>query len=43
MNFTWKNWVGIFLVGQKAIPYIIEIEFYDTGFLEVITQEIKNE
>lgn len=31
MNFEWENWIYVFILGQKIIPYICDIEFYDTG------------
>lgn len=41
MNFCWSTWTALFIVGQPIIPYVFEIDFYDTGisetYIEVIT------
>ena len=36
MNFSWHNWIVIFIVGQRLIPYIWDTEFYDTGMKKVL-------
>lgn len=42
MNFSWSCWIAVFIVGQKHIPYIWDIEFYDTGMKEVLINETRN-
>lgn len=34
--FDWDNWLIIFVVWNKAVPYIWDVEFYDTGMNEVL-------
>ena len=37
--FSWHNWIVIFIIGQKTIAYIWDIEFYDTGMKEFLINE----
>ncbi len=39
MNFSWDVWIVIFIGFPKYIPYIWDIEFYDTGLTEVLLHE----
>lgn len=42
MDFSWDNWVVIFIGWSEKIHYIWDCEFYDTGIKETYVRIVRN-